>query len=158
MHYKPFCATKVKILQGYVNYCLSAHRTHNLIKQAMTSIPFRAASSTQPRLLVNVFVYLFCLFCRHLFSAPRPIESLRLIDWKRFWLLPEKQDWHPWDGKAPAWMSLSFVDVQRASKIAEVWCVYELALTLRDRTYYTVRNVCFTAVVCSMYWMVFISS
>lgn len=44
------------------------------------------------------------------------------------------------------------------SKIAEVWCVYELALTLRDRTCYTVLNACFTAVVCSIYWMVFISS
>ena len=91
---KPLYLAKMMVLMGYVDYCLLkvCSKDSKLIQQAMTSIPFRAASSSQSSHLVNVFVYLFCLFCRYLFATPRPIEPLRLIDGKRFWLLPRKHD------------------------------------------------------------------
>lgn len=75
----PLYLAKMKTLKGYVE---SAQKDSKLIEQAVTSIPFGAASSSQSSYLV---VNVFCI-------SVVPIEPFRLIDGERFWLLPEKRD------------------------------------------------------------------
>lgn len=135
--------------------------TEDLLLQVVTSPPFRAARSSQANHLVNVFIYLLCLFCLCLFSALRRAELLGLIDGKRFWLLPEKHDWCPWDGAQPARILLSLLDVPRAPrwwKLDIFWVSAHMWRLQKPLWFaYTseaIRNVHDIAVAQSLLWLV----
>ena len=109
---KPLYLARMKTLKGYVYYCLlkglkidrASHDKHPIQSCQEQSVQ----SSRECFCISVVFIYLF--------SAPRPIEPLGLIDGKRFWLLPGKHDWRPWDGGEPARILLSLLDVRRAPR------------------------------------------